>query len=156
MRIDVYTWQDAYVATIGPEQLIAFTHTDELNGEDSVAITTTFPLKQGYRLVWADRLGTAHEHVCQDPEGLHAGGETLYTDTALNSVCELYGDYIEDKRPYSYSFFNALQVALAPTRWEVGTVDQAGTVSSGLTFYHTSAREALQDILECGARWRPR
>ena len=150
MRIDVYTWQDAYVATIGPEQLIAFTHTDELNGEDSVEITTTFPLKQGYRLVWADRLGTAHEHICQDPEGLHSGGETLYTDTALNSVCELYGDYIEDKRPYSYSFFNALQVALAPTRWAAGTVDQAGTVSSGLTFYHTSAREALQDILECG------
>ncbi len=150
MRIDVYTWQDAYVATIGPDELLSFVHTDELNGEDSVAITTTFPLKQGYRLVWADRLGTAHEHVCQDPKGLHADGETLYTDTALNSVCELYGDYIEDKRPYSYGFLQALQVALAPTRWAAGTVDQPGTVSAGCTFYHTSAREALQTILECG------
>ncbi len=150
LRIDVYTWQDGYVGTVGPDKLYAFTHTDELNGEDSVAITTTFPLKQGYRLVWADKLNKVHEHVCQDPKGLHADGLTLYTDTALNSVCELYGDYIEDKRPYSYSFYKALAVALEPTRWGCGTVDQTGTVAKGLTFYHTSAREALQSILECG------
>ena len=150
VRIDVYTHQDDYVGTIGADALLALSHTDELNGEDSLAITTTFPLKQGYRLVWADHLGKVHEHVCQDPQGLHAGGATVYTDTALNSICELYGDYIEDKRPYSYGFLQALNVALEPTRWEAGTVDQPGKVASGLTFYHTSAREALQAILECG------
>lgn len=150
MRIDVYTWQDAYVSTIGPEELLALTHTDELNGEDSVDIATTFALKQGYRLVWADRLGKVHEHVCQDPKGLHAGGDTVYTDTAINSICETYGDYIEDKRPYGYGFLQALNVCLGPTRWTAGTVDQTGTVDKGLTFYHTSAREALQSILKCG------
>lgn len=150
MRVDVYTWQDAYVSTIGPEELLSFSHTDELNGEDSVDIATTFSLKQGYRLVWSDRLGKVHEHVCQDPKGLHAGGETVYTDTALNSICELYGDYIEDKRPHGYGFLQALNVCLGPTRWTAGTVDQAGTVDKGLTFYHTSAREALQAILKCG------
>lgn len=150
MRVDVYTHQDAYVGSIGDDKLVALTHTDELNGEDSVSITTTFPLKQGYRLVWADRLGKAHEHICQDPKGLHAQGRTVYTDTALNSIYELTYDYIEDKRPYSYSYLKALQVALANTRWECGTVDQAGTVSSGLTFYHASARAALNSILECG------
>lgn len=150
MRIDVYTWQDAYVATIGPEELLSLTHTDELNGEDSVDIATTFALKQGYRLVWADRLGKVHEHVCQDPKGLHAGGETVYTDTAINSICETYGDYIEDKRPHGYGFLQALNVCLEPTRWTAGTVDQAGTVDKGLTFYHTNSRESLQSILECG------
>jgi len=150
VRIDVYTWQDAYVSTIGPEELLALTHTDELNGEDSVDIATTFALKQGYRLVWADRLGKVHEHVCQDPKGLHAGGDTVYTDTAINSICETYGDYIEDKRPYGYGFLQALNVCLGPTRWTAGTVDQTGTVDKGLTFYHTSAREALQSILKCG------
>lgn len=150
MRIDVYTWQDVYVATIGPDELFALTHTDELNGEDSVDIVTTFALKQGYRLVWADRLGKVHEHVCQDPKGLHAGGDTVYTDTAINSICETYGDYIEDKRPYGYGFLQALNVCLGPTRWTAGTVDQTGTVDKGLTFYHTSAREALQSILKCG------
>lgn len=150
MRIDVYTWQDAYVSTIGPDELLALTHTDELNGEDSVDIATTFALKQGYRLVWADRLGKVHEHVCQDPKGLHAGGDTVYTDTAINSICETYGDYIEDKRPYGYGFLQALNICLGPTRWTAGTVDQTGTVDKGLTFYHTSAREALQSILKCG------
>lgn len=150
MRIDVYTWQDAYVSTIGPEELLSLTHTDELNGEDSVDIVTTFALKQGYRLVWADRLGKVHEHVCQDPKGLHAGGDTVYTDTAINSICETYGDYIEDKRPYGYGFLQALNVCLGPTRWTAGKVDRTGTVDKGLTFYHTSAREALQSILECG------
>lgn len=150
MRIDVYTWQDAYVSTIGPEELLSLTHTDELNGEDSVDIVTTFALKRGYRLVWVDRLGKVHEHVCQDPKGLHAGGDTVYTDTAINSICETYGDYIEDKRPYGYGFLQALSVCLGPTRWTAGTVDQTGTVDKGLTFYHTSAREALQSILKCG------
>lgn len=150
MRIDVYTWQDAYVSTIGPKELLSLTHTDELNGEDSVDIVTTFALKQGYRLVWVDRLGKVHEHVCQDPKGLHAGGDTVYTDTAINSICETYGDYIEDKRPYGYGFLQALNVCLGPTRWTAGTVDQTGTVDKGLTFYHTSAREALQSILKCG------
>lgn len=150
MRVDVYSRHDAFVGTIAEGELLAFEHTDELNGEDSVTIETTFHLREGYRLVWKDRLGKVHEHVCQDPKALHEEGEVSYRDTALNSVCELYGDYIEDKRPYSYTFMRALEVALEPTRWEAGTVDQAGTVSSGLTFYHVSAREALQSILECG------
>ena len=138
------------MATIGPEELLALTHTDELNGEDSVDIATTFALKQGYRLVWVDRLGEVHEHVCQDPKGLHAGGETVYTDTAINSICETYGDYIEDKRPYGYGFLQALNVCLEPTRWTAGTVDQPGAVDKGLTFYHTNSRESLKSILECG------
>ena len=150
MRVDVYSRHDAYVGTIGPDQLLAFEQTDELNGEDSVDITTTFHLREGYRLVWRDPTGTCHEHVCQDPKGTHDGDGMVYSDTALNSICELFGDYIEDKRPYSYSFQRALGVALEPTRWQVGTVDQTGTVDSGLTFYHISAREAVNDILECG------
>lgn len=150
MRVDVYSRHDAYVGTIGARQLLGFVWTDCLNGEDTVDITTTFPLKEGYRLVWQDLNGVPHEHVCQDPQGSSAAGLPIYSDKALNSVCELFGDYIEDKRPYGYSFQRALEVCLEPTRWEVGTVDQPGTVSSGLTFYHTDCRTALNDILACG------
>lgn len=150
MRVDVYSRHDAYVGTIGARQLLGFVWTDCLNGEDTVDITTTFPLKEGYRLVWQDLNGVLHEHVCQDPKGASAAGLPIYSDTAINSICELFGDYIEDKRPYGYSFQRALEVCLEPTRWEVGTVDQPGTVSSGLTFYHTDCRTALNDILACG------
>lgn len=150
MRIDVYDRHDAYVGTIGPRQLLSMVHTDELNGSDELALRTTFPLHEGYRLVWADRLGTVHEHVCQKPKASRETGGVVWTDTALNSICELYGDFIFDKRPYGYGFLQALNVCLEPTRWKAGTVDQTGTVDAGLTFYHTSSREALQDILECG------
>lgn len=150
MRVDVYSRHDAYVGTIGARQLLGFVWTDCLNGEDTVDITTTFPLKEGYRLVWQDLNGVPHEHVCQDPQGASAAGLPIYSDTALNSICELFGDYIEDKRPYGYSFQRALEACLEPTRWDVGTVDQPGTVSSGLTFYHTDCRTALNDILACG------
>lgn len=150
MRVDVYSRHDAYVGTIGSRQLLGFVWTDCLNGEDTVDITTTFPLKEGYRLVWQDLNGVPHEHVCQDPQGASAAGLPIYSDTALNSICELFGDYIDDKRPYGYSFQRALEVCLKPTRWDVGTVDQPGTVSSGLTFYHTDCRTALNDILACG------
>lgn len=150
MRIDVYSRHAVYQGSIAENELLALVHTDELNGSDELAITTTHPLHEGERLVWKDRLGTAHEHICQDPKGTQADGATIYTDTALNSICETFGDYIEDKRPYSYSYSKALGVALEPTRWSVGTVDQSGAVSSGLTFYHTSSRESINDILECG------
>lgn len=150
MRVDVYDRHDAYVGTIGPRQLLSMVHTDELNGSDELSITTAFPLHEGYRLVWADRLGTVHEHVCQKPKASRDTGGVVWTDTALNSICELYGDFIFDKRPYGYGFLQALNVCLEPTRWKAGTVDQTGTVDAGLTFYHTSSREALQDILECG------
>lgn len=150
MRVDVYDRHDAYVGTIGPRQLLSMVHTDELNGSDELALRTTFPLHEGYRLVWVDRLGTVHEHVCQKPKASRETGGVVWTDTALNSICELYGDFIFDKRPYGYGFLQALNVCLEPTRWKAGTVDQTGTVDAGLTFYHTSSREALQDILECG------
>lgn len=150
MRVDVYDRHDAYVGTIGPRQLLSMVHTDELNGSDELSITTAFPLHEGYRLVWTDRLGTVHEHVCQKPKASRETGGVVWTDTALNSICELFGDFIFDKRPYGYGFLQALNVCLEPTRWEAGTVDQRGTVDRGLTFYHTSSREALQDILECG------
>lgn len=150
MRVDVYTRHDAFIKSISSGELIGFVHTDELNGSDSVEITTTFRLCEGYRLIWKDRLGRVHEHVCQDPKAMRAGSGVVYTDTALNSICELMGDYIDDKRPYGYSFRRALEVCLEPTRWQVGTVDQSGTVSDGLTFYHTDCRSALNAILECG------
>lgn len=156
MRVDVYDRHDAYVGTIGPSQLLSMVHTDELNGSDELSITTAFPLHEGYRLVWADRLGTVHEHVCQKPKASRETGGVVWTDTALNSICELFGDFIFDKRPYGYGFLQALNVCLEPTRWEAGTVDQTGTVDKGLTFYHISSREALQDILECGGELETR
>lgn len=150
MRIDVYSRHDAYIGTIGPGELLSMVHTDELNGSDELAVTTTFPLHEGERLVWTDRLGAVHEHVCQDPKATRENGTVVWSDTALNSICELFGDFIYDKRLYGYGFLQALNACLEPTRWEPGTVDQPGTVDAGLTFYHTNSRAALNQIVACG------
>ena len=157
MRVDVYDRQENYLHTIGGPELLNFVWTDELNGEDSVAISTTYPLGEGMRLVWKDRINQLHEHVCQDPQAVRSEGMVYYSDTALNSICELFGDFIEDKRPYGYTFGRALEVCLEPTRWEVGTVDQQGTVAEGLSFYATDCRTALNSIRghlvrRCGIR----
>ena len=128
MRIDIYSRHDAYVGTIGPDELLSAVHTDELNGSDELAVQTTHPLHEGERLVWTDSRGDVHEHVCQDPKASRDGDSVVWSDTALCSVCELFGDFIEDKRPYGYDFARALDVCLAPTRWSRGTVDQPGTV----------------------------
>lgn len=151
MRVDVYDRQGGFVYTIGSSALLSFVHSDELNGDDHVDITTTYQLSSGYRLVWKDLTGRYHEHICQDPvAGRTSVGSPTWTDTAINSIAETSGDRIDDKRPYGYSFLAALQIALEPTRWQVGTVDQPGTVSDSLTFYHTTARAAINAILECG------
>lgn len=150
MRVDVYDRQDGFVGTIGDGQLLKLVHSDELNGEDTLEITTTFHLFGGYRLVWRDHVGRAHEHVCQEPVATHEKGMTLYSDTALNSICETYNDFVVDKRPYSYSYSRALSAALETTRWEVGTVDQPGSVPASLRFWHTSAREAVKQITDSG------
>lgn len=150
MRVDVYDRQDGFLGTIGDDELLALKHTDELNGEDSLQIATTFHLMGGYRLVWRDHDGNAHEHICQEPVGEHDGGLTVYSDTALNSICETYYDYVEDKRPYGYTYARSLEAALEGTRWDVGTVDQGGTVPSGLRFWHQSAREAIKGITDSG------
>lgn len=150
MRVDVYDRFDAFVGTIPPDQLVGFKHVDELNGEDSVSITTTYQLREGYRLVWSDNYGVCHEHVCQDPQGTHDSSGMVYTDTALNSICETFGDYIEDAVIGAASFARAMDAALSPTRWTLGTCDVDGQLPEETEFLHTSAREAIQTILESG------
>ena len=51
MNVSVYDRADNFVRTITPAQLLVFVHTDELNGEDSVHISTLAPLAQGERPV---------------------------------------------------------------------------------------------------------
>lgn len=150
MRVDVFDRHGRFVSSIGPKGLVQLVHSDSLDGEDVLQIGTTFPLRSGYRLVWRDANGTAHEHICQEPAGSHSEGTVVYTAKAVNSIYETYADFVEDKRPYGYTFARALAVALEGTRWSVGTVDQPGAVSSGLRFFHQSAREAVKAILDCG------
>lgn len=122
-------------------------HKDELNGEDSLTLLlASCGLVKGDRIVWKDKFGAWHEHIVNDLEDVHEDGKLYTTAYCENSLAEMLTDYIEELRPYDVTATVALQKALSVTRWEVGTVDVAGTSST--SFYHVSAREAIADILE--------
>lgn len=143
-RITVYDRWETHIGTL--HGVLSAIHTDELNGEDSLTVETTDSLQKGYRLVWVDARGRAHEHIVASIGQETRDGKTVTTAVCENSLSETYGDYITDLRPLKASAAIALTKALSTTRWIVGLVDNLG--SADATFYHTSAREAIQDTVE--------
>jgi phage minor structural protein len=126
--------------------------TDSLDGTDTLTLKVRETVNKGDRLVWADSLGTWHEHVVSQTKDAHDSDGVYCTVTAENSICELYGDYILDKRP-SGTCAQALSAILTQegsrsnvTRWQVGTVTPAGTKT--LQFYRESCRECVKDVLD--------
>lgn len=123
----------------------AATHTEALDGTDELKITCSRELSKGQRVVWVDRQGNAHEHLVDEVSQVHDdGGKTYCEAVCINSIAELLDDYIEDKRP-SGGVTEALTSILGGTRWEVGTCDLKTSASH--TFYHTSVREGLTDLI---------
>lgn len=121
-------------------------HEEALDGTDKLTITCAEELSKGDRLVWFDRRGVCHEHIVDEPRRTHDESGAPYTvATCINSIAELWDDWVEDKVP-SGTVAVALTAALQQTRWQVGTCDQPGSASRKL--YHQSAREALADICE--------
>lgn len=145
MRFTVFDRWGNQTGAIG--DVIEAAHKDEVNGEDSLTLLlASCDLVKGNRIVWRDKFGTWHEHIVNDLKDVHEDGKLYTTAYCENSLSELFADYIEDLRPRNVTAYAALQRALSPTRWEIGTVDVPGT--STASFYHISAREALTKILE--------
>ncbi len=122
-------------------------HTDELNGEDSLTLTTpTCDLSKGDRIVWRDKFGEWHEHIVNDIKDEHADGALLSVVYCENSLAELYTDHIDDIRPSDVTAAVALGRVLDGTRWAVGIVTVTGTASTNV--YHASAREGVSKVVE--------
>lgn len=117
-----------------------------LNGEDAVSVKASYPLAKGNRIVWRDTHGEWHEHAIASVVQTHDGGRVTYSAECENSISELYGDFIGDKRPENATASAALSVALEPTRWDVGTVTVPGTKSTN--FYRENCRKSVQKIIE--------
>ena len=141
-----FTRFDRWGRNLGRIAYTAATHEEGLDGTDELKITCEGDFAKGDRIVWADAQGAVHEHIVDEMERVHDDEGRPYTSlTCINSVAELWDDYIEDKRP-SGSAAVALASILAATRWEVGTCDLEASASH--TFYHLSAREALGELLD--------
>lgn len=121
-------------------------HTEEINGEDVLEITTLSIVEKGQRIAYEDKYGIWHEFIIKGVEESHGDVGIERTVFAESSFYETIGDYVEDKRPYNAPANIALESALLTTRWEVGIVDDLGLNSTN--FYHISAKEAVQKVAE--------
>lgn len=143
MKIEILDRHGESVGTIRKRDLFVFVHTDELNGEDSVSISTLFPLAQGYRLLWKDKEGNYHEHVCQNPRVTRELGTPIYSDVAINSICELFGDIVEDCDASNRAVKDVFQEVMRNTRFNADITDTDAKFSANTDFSHKSAREVL-------------
>lgn len=147
MNVTVYDRADNFVRTITPSQLLVFVHTDELNGEDSVSITTLFPLSQGYRLLWKDEEGNYHEHVCQNPRVARELGTPIYSDVAINSICEMFDNIVEDCNVSDRSVRKIFEQIINYTRF-TGHCEVDATVPLATYFSQKNARECIRELLK--------
>lgn len=149
MNVNVYDRADNFVRTITPAQLLVFVHTDELNGEDSVHISTLAPLAQGERLVWTDKYGAAHEHVCQNPKVTRELGTPIYSDVAINSICDTFGDIINTLDASNMPAASAYQHIITQTRF-TGSCATTNTFPAKTVLSRKTARECIREVLKLG------
>lgn len=152
--MDRLVWYDrwgSYLGEIKQSMLLDVTRKIELNGEDSITITTTQPIAKGNRILWQDGRGYWHEFVASSIEETHDDtGRPISVVWCESSLCELRGDYVVNKRPGVSSGgvleSVALGQALEGTRWTAGTCEPA--TLAGASLYHVSAWDALSTIIE--------
>ena len=140
----LFNRNEQYIATL--RDILSAKHTEELNGENVLEIETLDEIEKNQRLIYKDKYGYWHEFIVRGVEEERAEAGIIRRVFAEHSFYETWGDYIEDKRPYDVPANIALSVALEPTRWVAGIVDNLGINSTN--FYHISAKEAVQKVAE--------
>lgn len=159
VRIIVHDHTDAYLFEIDPRQVLSLQYTDELNGENSLTISTTQELQKTDRILVRDSMGDWHEYVVLGIESTHKdGGGTIinkyYCTWSLQyDLSATYVDTQVGLVPGAESIPNPAREGLAAalsgtTRWAIGTVTV--TVLSSASFYRRSGWEAMDQVLE---RW---
>lgn len=131
-----------YISTL--KNLITAKHTEVINGEDILEFETLETVEKNQRVAYKNDLGMWKEFIVKEIEKTHT--DIIITRAYCeSSFYELWGDYVEDKRPTGTAT-GALSDALLSTRWEVGIVHDLGLNSAN--FYRISAKEAVQNIAE--------
>ena len=157
-RIMVFDRLDRYLCDIDPTAILDATYVEEINGENSLTVTTTQALEKTNRLLVRDNTGEWHEYVVLgvDESHEHAVGtvKTYYCVWSLqyDLMCTfINGPYDCGIVPGHASIpqlpNTAMGVALGGTsRWEVGTITV--TTMAAASFYRRSGWEGLQTVIE--------
>ena len=145
MKFILFDREENYIKNL--RNVLEAKHTEEINGEDVLEITTLdHGVEKGYKVAYKSKHGYWNEFTVAEVEEFHTEeglGMRLFCESTFY---ETLGDYVEDKRPYNTSANIALANALLTTRWEVGIVHDLGLSSTN--FYHISAKESVQKVAE--------
>lgn len=150
MHLKIFDKNEKYICNL--TNLITAEHEEELNGKDILTFSIDInnqnadKLEKKGRVVYKDRLGNWKEFIIEEIEETHDIENGLIEVYCESSFYETFGDYIDDKKPRNASATLALGIALEPTRWEVGRVDNLGINSCN--FYHMSAKEAVHKVAQ--------
>ena len=150
-RIMVYSRTGAAMGEINPNDVLAATLREEINGEHSLEITTTQVLDKGVRLLHQDGRGVWREFAVVGVDAEHASGNspigTYYCPWSIQE--DLSGVTVSvmpgTQTPVMASV--ALQSLLSSQeRWTRGTV--TNTATGGASMYDRSAWEALSTLVD--------
>lgn len=145
-KLMIFNREEKYIGDV--KDIIQANQKLEINGEDSLTIETLDNrLEKGYRILYHDRdADKFYEYIIQEKEE-HKSGKTIMIDIyADNSISELIGDYIEDKRSINQFASHAIERALEGTRWNMGRFYNGWRGTT--TFYRTNARAAISSIMD--------
>lgn len=148
-RVLLYDHMLGFAGELSPADVLALKRVEEINGEDSLTISTTAHLGKGDRVLLQDDALVWHEYIVDAPDELHEQGAPVGTYECESSLIELQGDYVEDKRPgvqTPVAAGVALEAALSGSSWGVGTVSVGTT--GGASLYHVSAWDAVKKVVE--------
>lgn len=154
-RIMVFDRLDRYLFDVDPERLTEATYVEEINGENSLTLTTTQRLEKTHRLVTRDAMGTWREYVVTGIEETHDSFE-YYCVWSLQydlSATFINGPYdcgvVPGHASIPQSPHVAMGVALGDTtRWTVGVI--TNPTMAAASFYRRSGWEGIETVLE---RW---
>lgn len=150
-RIMVYSRTGAAMGEINPNDVLAATLREEINGEHALEITTTQVLDKGARLLHQDGRGVWREFAVVGVDAEHASGNspigTYYCPWSIQE--DLSGVTVSvmpgTQTPVMASV--ALQSLLSSQeRWTRGTV--TNTATGGASMYDRSAWEALSTLVD--------
>lgn len=154
-RFIVYSQADAFVQELSSADVFSAVRTEELNGQNSLELTTSAVLVREQRILACDAMGVWREYVVTGVDEAHEAAQaaigTYYCEWSLQH--DLQQLAVENKRPGlsgtkvpAASALRSLIEGTGSKRWSVGTVTVTST--GGASFYHESAWEALSDLVE--------
>ena len=151
-RVLVFDHLDNQVCELSPNDVFELTRTEEINGANSLEITSSQPLAKEQRVLVRDMMGLWREYVVVGVDEAHLSGNhatgTYYCEWGLKH--DLQGVTVIEKRPgvgTPVSAGVALDALLSYTRrWTVGVVTV--TTLGGLSLYWVSAWVGLGKIVD--------